>query len=433
MNQDASLKKLRTLGFFLFALLTIIICAWASVTRISGAIIAVGELRAEGNRQIVQHQYGGTVDEILVEDGEYVNQGQTLIKLDRDQLQADFDIVEATEHELLTLRARLRAERDNLVELTLPKKLILLAAYDQAVTNMINNQMTLFETRKRIDDETISQIHERIENTKATISGHEAQLRAKNSQADLIDEELQDAQFLFSQGLTPKSRLLALRRQSAQLEADKSSLRAEVASGKAQINELRIEILNTRSRRVEEAMSKLSEIEARLNKLADEKSSAKALLAATMIQAPVAGEIHAMSIHTIGGVIQPAQDILSIVPAEQQLVIEAQVATNLIDEIFLGQQVELLLSAFNFNTTPMLPGVVKKVSADRMAEAERGIHYYTVEVMFAQERNEQQQRYLELLIPGMPIEVHFQTNERSPLSYLLKPIADQLNRAMRET
>jgi len=297
---------------------------------------------------------------------------------------------------------------------------------------IVLGQQRLFDAKRHGLTQQLDQLRERIANTRVEVEGITGQLEAGAKQAELIKDELKGLRSLLENGYVSKTRILALEREAARLEGQASSLEADRASRMGQINELEIEIVRLTSAARQEAITELRDLEVQLGELEERRDALAQRIAASEIRAPVDGTVHALAIHTVNGVIQPAQDVVAVVPSNTALVIEARLDATTIDQVHSGQKVSILFSAFNTSTTPEIFGAVSQVSADRVEDPETGVPYYTAEITFSEDEKSRLGDTAFNLVAGMPVEVHLQTGERSPFSYLIKPVTDQLNRALKE-
>ncbi len=405
--------------------------AWANLTSIAGAVVSSGQIEVDQNRQVVQHPDGGVVAEILVHDGDRVAAGEPLIRLDGELLRSELAIVEGQFFELQARRGRLEAERADEPDITFGDELTEVAARDPEVAKMVTGQRDLFAVRRETLQKSLGQIDERRSQTKAQISGIDAQLDALARQSELIAKELEDQRGLFAKGLAQASRVLALEREAADLAGQSGELVAERAQAEGRLTELELENLRMTSQRREDAETELRDIGYQELNLAERRRSLSGQIERLELRAPVSGIVYAMSVTTPRAVIRAADPVLYLIPQDRPLVIAAKIATINIDEISIGQPVTLRFSAFASRTTPELFGQVTKISADAFTDDATRAQYYRAEVML----NEGELAKLgELtLVPGMPVEVFIRTGDRSPMAYLIKPFADYFNRAFRES
>lgn len=403
---------------------------WSAFAKLSGAVIAGGELRAEGNRQVVQHQEGGIVAEILVRDGDHVASGDVLFRLDETRLRAELAIVDVQLNEALARIARLNAERDGRDQMPVSSELKARMNVDPEFEAMVDGQLKLFEARLESLRAERTQLSSLITQTLDRIQGAKDQIIAYQRQIGLIEQEIESQQGLFDKGLATAAPLLTLKRDEARLSGEIAALRATIAAAQSEIAATRVERLQLDGERREQAIGELRDLRAEVAERRQQRIAIADQLTRMEIRAPLGGIVHALAVHSRQAVIEPAEPLLHIVPEDEALVVEVSVKPTAIDNLHVGQDAALRFPAFNMRTTPSIPGVISNISADRHINEKTDESYYKVEIALAGDRpghiGDLQ------LLPGMPVEAHIRTAERTPISYLIKPLADQLERAMRE-
>ncbi|MEM8578613.1 MAG: HlyD family type I secretion periplasmic adaptor subunit [Pseudomonadota bacterium] len=405
---------------------------WATTSVIAGAIIAPGQIEVDRNRQIVQHPDGGVVDDILVSEGAAVEAGDVLMRLDARQLRSRLAIVEGQLFELMARRGRLEAERDGAEELVFDPLLMTEAAQRPDVQELIDGQRTLFFARAESVAKEAEQLAKRADQIGSQIGGIEAQQASLAVQLDLIQEELEDQTTLLERGLAQASRVLALQRQTAQLEGQLGELAASKAQAEGRITEIELETIKLRTQRREEAITRLRDLRYRELEFAEQRAALVEDVAAMDIRAPVSGIVYGLTVQTPRSVIRPADPILFLIPQDRPLVIAAQVDPIHIDQVLVGQSVNLRLTALDQRTTPELVGQVTLVSADAFEDERVGLTYYRAEIALSPGEIDKLAEG-QVLIPGMPVESFIRTADRTPLGYLVKPVQDYFNRAFRES
>ncbi|MBY6056027.1 HlyD family type I secretion periplasmic adaptor subunit [Leisingera daeponensis] len=406
--------------------------SWSVLSSISGAVVATGRIEVDRNRQVVQHLDGGIVAEILVDEGDMVQEGDTLIRLDATELTSQLVIVEGQLFELMARRGRLEAERDEAAEITFDPELLEAAETQPEVKDLVEGQRRLFHARRETTAREIDQLEKRRVQIEEQIRGIQAQQTSLKVQLDLIGEELGNQQSLLDRGLAQAATVLNLRRTQASLDGQLGELVAAEAQAEGRITEIDIEILKLGTGQREEAITRLRDLRYQELELAETRRSLRQRLARLDITAPVSGVVYGLQVQTPRSVIRPADPVLYLVPQDRPLVIAAQVAPTDIDQLFTGQEVTLRFSALDQRSTPELFGHVTQVSADAFEDQGSGISYYRAEI----ELNPGEQGRLPagtVLIPGMPVESYIRTADRSPLAYLVKPLTDYFNKAFRES
>jgi HlyD family secretion protein len=420
------------LGLFALVVLFGGFMAWATFSQIAGAIIAPGRLEVDQNRQVIQHQTGGTVAEISVSEGDSVKAGDVLLRLD-DQIQASrLVIIEGQLFELQARRARLEAERDEAEDPKFDKALIAEGVANPDIQELIDGQRNLFFARRDSASRETQQLSKRRAQIGNQIDGILAQEASLARQLELIKKELGNQQALLDRGLAQIGPVLALQRQEASLSGQLGELAASKAQSDGRMTEIDIEVLKLGTSRREEAISRLRDLRYRELELVEQRAAAKVEIDQLDIRAPVAGIVYGMRVQTPRSVIRAADPVLFLIPQDRPLLIVVRIDPLHIDQIVIGQQVNLRFSALDQRTTPELIGQVTLISADAFEDDARGVTYYRAEITL----NLGELAKLndgDVLIPGMPVEAFVRTADRSPLAYLIKPVADYFNRAFRET
>jgi HlyD family secretion protein len=403
---------------------------WGTQTRIAGAVVSHGMIQVESLRQVVQHPDGGVVGTIRVTDGDKVEAGDILIRFDDTLLLSEIAIVDGQLAESMARKDRLRAERDGLKDFEFSAELLERANTEPKIADLVSDERQLFHTRLEFLQKEAEQLAERKEQIKGQLTGVEAQLAATRTQLELISQELADQQQLLDQGLVQASRVLALRREEARLLGELGELQSVVGRGNAQLIETDIEILKLQSQRQQDALAELRDIEFRMIELTQRLLSARETLSRMDVRAPMSGVVHGMTVHALRSVVRGAEPILYIVPQDSPMLVKSRIDSIHIDQVHVGMEAALRFSTFDQRSTPEVTGHVAKVSADVFTDDVTGLTYYSADIIPVADDLEKLGD-VELL-PGMPVEAFIKTGERTPLSYLAKPLADYFNRAFRE-
>lgn len=402
---------------------------WAMLTNLSGAVIATGVVAVEGSVKTIQHPTGGVVAELLIKEGQTVSAGDVLLRLDATLPAASQAIVSKSLNQAWARLARLEAERDNASEVTVPKELLTRMSVDEANAVMISEQRLFFDRRASREGQK-KQLRERIQQLNETIAGHDLQQKTKLEEIELIDSEYQAVKKLFDKGMMTLDRVNALARGIARLRGERGQLMASIAEARGKIAETELQRLQVDQTFRSEVSQELRDLLARQGELIEREITASDQLKRIDITSPIAGRVQQLMVHTVGGVISPAEDLMQIVPADGELLVEAKISAQDIDQVSLGQQATLRLSAFNRSTTPELQGSVVRLSADLIQDERTGVGFYRAGIRISKG---ELARLLGLtLVPGMPVESLIKTGDRTVLSYLLKPISDHTQRAFRE-
>ena len=402
---------------------------FSATQQFSGALIAPGQIVVESNVKKVQHPTGGVVGEVRARDGDKVKAGDIVVRLDDTVTKANLAIVTKNLDAALARAARLEAEQRGFDKIKFPPQL-LARAEDPDAAAVMASETKLFEVRVNGRVGQKAQLRERITQLNDEIAGLTAQEKAKDQESALVDKELAGVRQLYEQRLVQLSRLTTLERDAARLNGERAQYRAAMAQAKGKITETELQIIQVDKDMVSEVSKDLRETNDKIGELIERKVTAEDQLRRVDIRAPQDGIVEQSNVHTVGGVITAGDTLMLIVPQTDDLQVEAKVNPQDIDKLQVGQQTLLRLSAFNQRTTPELNGVVSRVSPDVNTDQRTGQSYYTIRVSMPPEEIA---RLGEVkLIPGMPVEAFVQTGERTLLSYLMKPLSDQLMRAFRE-
>jgi HlyD family secretion protein len=402
---------------------------WAAGTDLAGAVVANGTFVVDSYVKKAQHPSGGVVGQLLVHEGQRVRAGDVLIRLDATQVKANLGIVSKRLNELMAREARLEAERDDKEAIAFPEAL--LAHADQLeVTRAMQGERNLFESRRRTREGKKAQLAERIKEYEHQITGLKEQQEAFERGIDVRQRELVDLRDLLAKGITSVQRLNELERDKAQLDAFRGQVVAGQAQAAGSIAEAKLQILQVDQDLKTEVTSDLRDTQAQIGEFSERKIAAEDQLRRIDMIAPQDGWVHNLTVHTVGEVISPGETVMEIVPDQDQLELEAHIRPQDIHDITLGQHAILRLTAFNLRTTPELAGTVSRVGADLTEDRRTGSSYYVIRIAIPPKELARIGKLK--LVPGMPAEALVQTRERTALSYLVKPLRDQVARAFRE-
>lgn len=403
---------------------------WSVSTTLAGAVVAHGVVQVESNRQVVQHPEGGVVGEILVKDSDAVARGDVLIRLDGRRLRSELSVIEGQLLEIGARKARLTAERDGAEDVTFPEEVQMQAAATMGGDEVLQGETTLFHARVEAIEQERSLLKEQNLQIENRTMGIRAQLEALRIQADLVLEEQEGQQRLLAQQLTQAGRVSELRREHANLLGQIGQLESELAALKGQIASNDIAALQLQTRRREDAVTQLRDLEFRAIELYERKIVIEDSLSRLDLKAPVSGIVYGMKVFAVQSVVQAAEPLLYIIPQDQPLVVSARVEAINIDEVHTGQEAELRFPAFDQRRLPEVRGQITRLSADVLQDQVTGLSYYAAEIMpFDAEMAKLEDQ---ALLPGMPVEAFIRTRDRTPLDYLIEPLTIFFNRAMRE-
>ncbi len=402
---------------------------WAALAPLESAAIAPGQVTVAGHRKTIQHFEGGIIDQLKVREGDLVEQSQVIITLDKTQTRARLDLLQGQFNTLLSSEARLTAERDQSDRLEFPPTLRDASA-DPDVDRLLRGETALFNARRTATASRVDILHKRIEQLQNEIASLNAQVVSSATQLSLIHEERKAVATLVDKGVMAKPRLLELKRAAARLLGEKDQNKGLIARAKQRIGETELQILDLYHQRMNEVVSDLRDVQARLVDVAERLKAARDVLSRTEIRAPQAGVVVGLSVHTRGGVISPGQDLLDIVPRDDTLVVEAHINPIDIDVVHPGLRAQVRLTAFKQRTTPLLEGTLIRVSADSFSDEQTGQSYYLARVTISAE--EKAKLNGAELYPGMPAEVIIVTGKQTVIEYILAPLENSFRRAFRE-
>lgn len=426
-TSEREFRRRMIFGLGLVALLFVVIGGWAASSSLSSAVIAPGRVVVDSSIKKIQHPTGGIVKEIKVKNGDGVTAGDILLRLDDTQTRATLAIVRSQLIELTARKARLAAERDGADEISFPSGF---GASGEEHKRVAAGERRLFKARRKTAEIKKAQLHERIAQYRHEIDGLVKQEKSKARESAIVADELKRLDDMYSRDLVPVTRVLAMRRDAVRIEGEHGALLAQIARLRGQVYEVELKIVEIGETIMLDAQKEYRDVEARIAELNERQIAAEDVLRRVDIRAPRSGIIHELNVHTVGGVIGPGDVVMGIVPMEESRTIEVRVMPTDIDQVVPRQEVILRFPAFNQSTTPEITGTIARVAADVSHEAESGATYYTARV------NVPDAELAKLgnlkLIAGMPVEAYIQTGARSALSFLTKPVTDQIARAFKE-
>jgi HlyD family secretion protein len=410
---------------------------WAARTQIAGAVVANGTVVVETSVKKVQHPTGGVVGAILVKEGDKVMAGDPLIRLDDTVTRANLQIINRQLDELMMRGARLGLELDlgpefaENKEFTFPTTL-LQRADDPYVQSLFATEKIAYSARRETCSSQKSQFDERVAQLKEEAAGLTSQIEANAKEVDYIGEELKGLEQLETKQLVTTTKMVERKREAARLAGQQSQLRASAAQAKGKIAETELQKLSHFQQLRADIVKEQREVQAKEVELKERQVTAEDQLRRTDLRSPQTGVVHELNVHTVGGVIEPGEQIMLIVPEGDKLVIEARIDPRDIDQVRASKSANVRFPAFNTRTTPEFKGTVSRVSADLNHDQQKGLSYYVARVVLNDADVQDMVRDGLTLSPGMPAEVLIQTSERTALSYLLKPLEDAMAHAFKE-
>ncbi len=427
-DPDAQMEGRLRHALILMAILFFGFGGAAALIPIGGAVIGSGQIGVESNVKRITHPTGGTIAAILVKNGDHVRKGQVLIRLDNMVAQTDATYATLSVDQMLAQKARLEAEQIGASIISFPAELT--RRSDPTAIKAMADERQMFAIRQSEQAGLRAQLEARIGQYQEQIAGYRAQIASLQKQAALIEPELKGVESLYGKNLVTLNRLNQLKRTAADLTGSIGALEAQIAGAQGHISETREQMIQMAQTRRSEAGNQIAQINTQLNQQTVRSVSASDVQDRTVIRAPYDGIVSKLAFSTIGGVIRPAEIIMEIVPDQDRLLVEGAVSPADVDQLVAGQPARVRLSALNNTSTPEIKGKLDYVGADRTTDPESGASFYPIRVeMDADDlaRNSDVK-----LRPGMPAEVFVETGSRTMLSYVTKPLRDQIERAFRD-
>jgi HlyD family secretion protein len=416
-------------GAALICLLFGVIGGWAVASDIAGAVVAAGQVVVESNTKKVQHREGGVVAALLVREGDRVAAGQVLLRMDDTLPRANLEVIRNQIVELTARRLRLEAMRDRMAEIVLPDGFSV-PGDPQKFDVALHAEQILLAAQRDLRAQKQKQLKEQVAQIRQEMKGLTAQSASRDAQLQLISQELVGVQQLATKKLVPLTRVMALERDAERLNGEGGELTASIAQSRNKIAEIEMQMTQIDADMLAETLSELRDVSAKLSELAERHVAAEDQLRHIDVLAPRAGFVQELAVHTIGGVVNPGETMMLIVPEEDRLIVEARIDPQHIDQVGLGRDAFVRFSSFSQKTTPELVGKIYSLSADATVDQKTGTSFYLARLQF--DRDALPTNLRDRLVPGMPAEIYVQTGQRSVLSYFLKPLTDQLARTFRE-
>jgi HlyD family secretion protein len=428
-DEGQSIRRHLLGGGIIALLLTAGVGGWAASTELSGAVIASGSVVVDSNVKKVQHLTGGIVGQLLVRDGSRVRAGDVVVRLDETIMRANLAIVVKGLDEMEARQARLAGERDRADKIELPAAL-LARQNDPDVARAIASERKLFDLRRSARAGQKAQLQERINQLEEEVRAHTALQQAKAEEIELIQRELDGVRTLWNKNLVQLPRLTALEREAVRLKGERAQSFSAAAQARGKITETELQIIQIDQDLSSEVAKELREVDMKIGEFIERQVTAEDQLKHVEIRAPQDGVVHQLAVHTVGGVVTPADPIMLIVPQADVLAVEAKVSPQDIDQLHVGQAAGLRFSAFNQRTTPEISGAITRISADVSQDQRSGQSHYVIRIGLS--ADELARLGPVKLVPGMPVEAFIKTYDRTVMSYFTKPLHDQILRAFRE-
>lgn len=412
-------------GFVAIAVSLTALSAWAFVAPIKSAVIAPGVVSVDSYRKKIQHLEGGIIKEITVRDGDHVERGQVVVKLSDVAASATVARLQAQFYEALSLTAQYTAERDGLDAIEFPRELT--DAENSAARSAMQAQIRVFESKKQLLKHSLSVMKQKVLQSEEEVRGLTGQLEAIDTQLEHFAEELTAANELFEKKLAPKSGVLKLRREMAELKGSRSKIQASIAQTRQRILELELKSTELKAARIAQAVEKLREQRTKAYEISRLLIPAQDELQRTAIRAPIEGTVVNVQVHSRDGVVGTGETLMEIVPSRDQLVIEARLRPEDREEVSEGLDAYVQLTSMGRRDPRPIRGTLKSISADRLTQDNEP--FYLVRVQLDPESAREQAVDV---LAGMGADVFIQTGQRTAFQYLSAPIVRIMRRGLRE-
>ncbi|GAB3412914.1 HlyD family type I secretion periplasmic adaptor subunit [Massilia agilis] len=429
VNTDAG--KYARLGWLIVLLGVGGFLLWALLAPLDKGVPLSGTVAKESNRKTVQHQTGGTIQEILVKDGDVVKAGQVLVRMNAINARAQYDVTDVQYMTALATEARLTAERNGASKIAFPDELQKRRA-EPRVADVLSLQEQLLASRQGALHNELGGLDESIAGLKIQVQGLEESRKSKKEQMELLKEQLTGMRDLAKDGYVARNRLLDLERTYAQLSGALSEDIGNIGRAQRQVMELTLRKSQRMQDYQKEVRTTLSDVQRESEALAAKREAQKFELANVEVKAPVDGTVVNLAVFTQGGVVGAGARLMEIVPSDDPLIVEGTLPVNLVDKVHPGLKTEMMFVAFNSNRTPHVEGEVEQVAADRTVDEKSGQAFYKVRVRVTPHGAKLIAEHHLNIIPGMPVELFVKTGERTMMNYLLKPVFDRAKSSMSE-
>ncbi|MFP4428456.1 MAG: HlyD family type I secretion periplasmic adaptor subunit [Desulfovermiculus sp.] len=427
-----SSRRVIIVGLIFVALLFGGLGTWAATAKLQGAVIATGEIIVESYRKQVQHQEGGTIDKILVREGDLVEKGDVLVRMDGERVRAERNLYRGQMDAMLARQARLRAEKDQESSISWPKSLVDRSDVQEVQENM-ETEEEIFESRLAAKESQVLLNRSRINQLQTQITGQERQIQSVQKTIASLEEEIEVKSDLLEGRYLDRSQVMELQRNFHSYRVRRDELKTEIEQSRERIKELELEIEDLEKQYIQEAADQLGDVRQSILELREKLRPAEDACRRLEIKAPASGTVVSMEVRTEGGVIRGGDPLMEIVPNDSSLIVSAQVEPGKIDDVRTEQKASVMLSAFPTRYTPKVDGEVTYVSADRIEPKQQNTPpYYLAYIQLDKQSLNNAIDDPNKLTPGMPAEVYIQTEPQTVLDYILSPITESIDRAFRE-
>lgn len=422
-------RRSAKVGYLVIILTFGVMGGWSAFARLDSAVVASGVVALKSSRKTVQHFEGGMIKAILVHEGQHVEQGDVLFKLDNIQSKANLDLVDNQLYGLLAQEARLIAERDKAPQITFPPELST-DSTNPVIREAISDQQKQFTERRASINGQVSILKSRIKQFNSQIDGVTVVKKSTSEQLEFINTELEDLRGLLAKNLVQKTRVLAMERERSRLEGVIGQATSDIAKTQNDIGEAHLQIEQLQKKFSEEVNAQIVDVRTKIVDWRQKSTVTEDVLRRSEIRAPRSGTVQDLHVTTIGGVIRPGEPLLEIVPDDEGMVINAQVSPTDIDVLDVGMEAEIRFSAFHGETLPLIFGKIESVSRDRLIDEHSKQPYFLARIVI--DKNNVPTMVKDKIRAGMSAEVIVPTGERTVISYLVRPLRNRANSALRE-
>lgn len=403
---------------------------WAALAPLDEGVPTQGTVSIDTKRKAVQHLTGGLVSEILVGEGDLVAAGQVLVRMDTAASRANFSAAQQRYMGLSAMEGRLSAEQSGAAQIAFEPEVI--NSGDPMIRQQVATQQALLASRRAALGAELRAIDESIRGQGAMITAYAGQLESQALRLASLNEELAGIRDLVAEGYAPRNRQMDLERQVAATQGASTELRGNLARTQRSIAELQQRAIQRRQEYRKENDGQQAQVRLDLQASLEKYRALSDEMTRTDLRAPVAGQVVGLAVHTVGGVIQPGQKLMDIVPLDESLLLETRIPPHLIDRIALGQMTDIRFNAFAHSPSLVVEGKLESISGDLIVEPTPGgnISYYLARISVTP--NGLKTLGNRRMHPGMPAEVIIKTGERSLLKYLLQPLTKRIAASMKE-
>lgn len=430
-NLERRLRRPMVTGSIMVGVFVVGLLLWAAFAPLTGAVMAPGVVRVEGNLKEIRHLNGGIVRQILVKEGQRVSAGQTLLILDSVQPKAAVDITQNQADAFTAQLARFQAEATGARKVTFPPEMVG-RANDPAIATLMRDQEFLFTTRLQFFESQNDILAQRVEQIDSSIVGIKAQLDATDDTIKLTQQELDGYQTLYEKGFAPKTLILRYQRSLSDLSGRRGQLIAQITQAQQQKGETRMQIATQRDQRISQAADGVRQMQMSLADVMPRVTAAKVMLADTVVKSPVDGYVLQLTQYTQGGVVAAGESLMRIVPADSPLIVSVKIRPTDVDDVHIGLKAKVRLTAFNARKSMPVDAEVVAISADQIVDEKSGAGFFRVDLRIDPGEMAKKLPKGAKLSPGMPAQAQIVTGTNTVLHYIISPLTDTIGNALHD-